>query len=159
MYTFDTFRIDASNRFAHAAAHAVAEVPGRAYNPLWIYGSSRAGKTHLLGAIERKVAQDYPGTITAHISLMNPYALDRRLDQAQVLLLDDAEHLGSSCTRFAQFNEVVTSTVIEGGQVVVASQMPYQRLHVGCCAHPLPQVSWWLEVDMTGRSLFRDRQA
>ncbi|NIL77131.1 Chromosomal replication initiator protein DnaA [Rhodococcus sp. B10] len=156
MYTFDTFRIDGTNRFAHAAAHAVAEVPGRAYNPLWIYGCSGTGKTHLLGAIERKVAQDYPGTIVAHVSLMNPYALDRRLDQAQVLLIDDAEHLRSSCIMFEQFNEVVTSTVIEGGQVIVASKMPYECLHFGCCAHPLPQVSWWLEVDMSGRSLIRD---
>ncbi|NDZ93324.1 hypothetical protein G3I13_01930 [Streptomyces sp. SID6673] len=158
MYTFDTLRIDASNRFAHAAAHAVAEVPGRAYNPLWIYGRSGAGKTHLLGAIERKVALDYPGTIVAHVSLMNPYALDRRFDQAQVLLLDDAEHLRNSCKMFAQFNEVVSSTVIEGGQVVIASQSCYQSLHRDCCDHPLPQVSWWLQVGMSGRSLLPKRR-
>src|SRR5690625_5714566 len=50
-YTFDTFVIGASNRFAHAAAFAVADAPAKAYNPLFMYGDSRLGKTHLLHAL------------------------------------------------------------------------------------------------------------
>ena len=59
-YTFDTFVIGASNRFAHAAAVAVAEAPAKAYNPLFVYGESGLGKTHLLHAIGHYARDDVP---------------------------------------------------------------------------------------------------
>ena len=60
--TFDTFVVGASNKFAHAAAQAVAANPGKAYNPLFIYGPSGLGKTHLMHAVGRKILEDNPNT-------------------------------------------------------------------------------------------------
>ena len=67
-YTFETFVIGSSNRFAHAAAVAVAEAPGKAYNPLLVYGDSGLGKTHLLHAIGHYVRNLYSGAKVRYVS-------------------------------------------------------------------------------------------
>ncbi|MDQ1530433.1 MAG: chromosomal replication initiator protein [Microbacteriaceae bacterium] len=67
-YTFDTFVIGASNRFAHAAAFAVAESPAKAYNPLFIYGESGLGKTHLLHSIGHYSMGLFPGIRVRYVS-------------------------------------------------------------------------------------------
>src|SRR5213079_1327967 len=67
-YTFDTFVIGSSNRFAHAAAVAVAEAPAKAYNPLFVYGESGLGKTHLLHAIGHYARNLYSGSRVRYVS-------------------------------------------------------------------------------------------
>src|SRR5690606_1248831 len=68
LYTFDDFVIGQSNRFSYAASMAVAETPGRAYNPLFIYGDAGLGKTHLLQSIRTYVAQNYPTKVVRYVS-------------------------------------------------------------------------------------------
>src|SRR5664280_2713443 len=67
-YTFDTFVIASSNRFAHAAAQSVAESPARSYNPLFIYGDAGLGKTHLLHAIGNYVLENFSGRHVRYVT-------------------------------------------------------------------------------------------
>jgi len=105
-YTFDTFVIGSGNRFAHAAAMAVAEAPARAYNPLFIYGGVGLGKTHLLQAIGHHVIHRKQLHRVAYISsekftneLINSIRDDRTLEfrtkyrNVDVLLIDDIQFL------------------------------------------------------------------
>ncbi|MDQ3645324.1 MAG: DnaA/Hda family protein, partial [Actinomycetota bacterium] len=105
-YTFDFFVIGSSNRFAHAAALAVAEGPAQAYNPLFIYGDAGLGKTHLLHAIGHYVTEFHPRHVVRYISteqFMNEfiYAIQhkvipdfhRRYRAADLLLIDDIQFL------------------------------------------------------------------
>ena len=105
-YTFDTFVIGASNRFAHAAAVAVAEAPAKAYNPLFIYGDSGLGKTHLLHAIGHYARNLFPHVRVRYVnseeftndfinSIRDDKAADfqRRYRDVDVLLIDDIQFL------------------------------------------------------------------
>ncbi|HEY7874445.1 MAG TPA: DnaA/Hda family protein, partial [Actinomycetota bacterium] len=105
-YTFDSFVIGASNRFAHAAAQAVAEAPAKAYNPLFIYGGAGLGKTHLLHGIARYVRDCHPGSVVRYVSseqFMNDFIgslqrrtipeFHRRYRAADLLLVDDIQFL------------------------------------------------------------------
>ena len=66
-YTFERFVVGSSNKFAHAAARAVADNPGHSYNPLYIYGESGLGKTHLLYAIANSIHQNKPGLSVVYV--------------------------------------------------------------------------------------------
>src|SRR5665811_2196895 len=105
-YTFDTFVIGASNRFAHAAAVAVAEAPAKAYNPLFVYGQSGLGKTHLLHAIGHYARNLYPNVRVRYVNseeFTNDFINSIRDDKASsfqsryrnvdVLLIDDIQFL------------------------------------------------------------------
>ncbi|MCA1824069.1 MAG: ATP-binding protein, partial [Frankia sp.] len=105
-YTFETFVIGASNRFAHAAAVAVAEAPAKAYNPLFIYGESGLGKTHLLHAIGHYAQSVFNGARVRYVSseeFTNDFINSIRDDKAgvfqrryrdnEILLVDDIQFL------------------------------------------------------------------
>ncbi len=105
-FTFETFVAASSNRLAHAAAQAVAETPGRSYNPLFIYGDSGLGKTHLLHAIGNYVAENYPRRKVLYVTtetFMNDFvdslrtsttlAFKRRYRDCDVLLIDDVQFM------------------------------------------------------------------
>ena len=105
-YTFEAFVIGASNRFAHAAAQRVAETPAESYNPLFIYGDSGLGKTHLLHAIGHYVVQNFPGKRVRYLStetFMNDFVdairtngqttFKRRYRECDVLLVDDIQFM------------------------------------------------------------------
>src|SRR5699024_8172263 len=105
-YTFDNFVIGQSNRFAHAAAVAVAEAPAKAYNPLFIYGDSGLGKTHLLHAIGDYAQNLFPGVRVRYVSseeftndFINSIANNRgaafnaRYRDLDILLIDDIQFL------------------------------------------------------------------
>ena len=105
-YTFDTFVVGSSNRFAHAAATAVAERPSRTYNPLFIYGGSGLGKTHLMHAIGQAVLKNQPQKKVAYVSTEtftnefislvrtgNAYNFKNRYRYTDVFLIDDIQFL------------------------------------------------------------------
>jgi chromosomal replication initiator protein len=105
-YTFDTFIIGASNRFAHAATLAIAEAPARAYNPLFIWGESGLGKTHLLHAAGNYAQRLFPGMRVKYVSteeftndFINSLRDDRRVAfkrsyrDIDVLLVDDIQFI------------------------------------------------------------------
>ncbi len=136
-YTFDGFVIGASNRFAHAAALSVAERPGGAYNPLFIYGSAGLGKTHLLRAIEFYVNDVYPKMKVQYVStetFLNEFvdsiknnegtAFKRHYRKIDVLLVDDIQFIagrdGLQEEFFHTFNELYGSN----RQIVLSSDRP-----------------------------------
>ena len=105
-FTFDTFVAASSNRLAHAAAQAVAETPGRSYNPLFVYGDSGLGKTHLLHAIGNYVHENFPQRKVLYVTtetFMNDFvdslrmattiAFKRRYRECDVLLIDDVQFM------------------------------------------------------------------
>ncbi len=133
--TFDSFVPGSSNRLAFAAAQSVAETPGRAYNPLLIYGNSGLGKTHLLHAIGNYVTENYPGRKVLYVStetFLNDFiraiqtrtqlALHDRYRENDVLLIDDIQFME---TRGETFHEEIFHTYNalhgEGKQIVLTS--------------------------------------
>lgn len=136
-YTFETFVTASSNRLAHAAAQAVAETPGRAYNPLYIYGESGLGKTHLLHAIGNYVQENYPTHSVTYVTLetfMNDYVDSLRMNTAiafkrhyrdcDVLLIDDMQFMEKKEGLQEQFFHTYNDLHGSGKQIVLTSDRP-----------------------------------
>jgi len=140
-YTFDTFVIGSSNRFAHAAAVAVAEAPGKAYNPMLVYGDSGLGKTHLLHAIGHYVRSLYTGAKIRYVSseaftndVINAIrddkrdALQRRYRDIDVLLIDDIQFLEGKQSTQEEFFHTFNTLHNANKQIVITSDRPPKRL-------------------------------
>lgn len=140
-YTFDTFVIGSSNRFAHAAANAVAEAPAKAYNPLFIYGDSGLGKTHLLHAIGHYAQRLYSGIRVRYVNseeFTNDFINSIRDDEGasfkhlyrnvDILLLDDIQFLADKERTVEEFFHTFNTLYNNNKQVVITSDLPPKRL-------------------------------
>ncbi len=140
-YAFETFVIGSSNRFPHAAAVAVAEAPGKAYNPLLVYGDSGLGKTHLLHAIGHYVRSLYNGAKVRYVSseeftneFINAIRDDRqdrfkrRYRDVDVLLIDDIQFLEGKTQTQEEFFHTFNTLHNANKQIVLTSDRAPKRL-------------------------------
>ena len=140
-YTFDTFVIGSSNRFAHAAAVAVAEQPAKAYNPLFVYGGSGLGKTHLLHAIGHYARTLYKGTRVRYVSseeFTNEFinsirddkssSFQRRYRDIDILLVDDVQFLSGKVQTQEEFFHTFNTLHNANKQIVISSDMAPKQL-------------------------------
>lgn len=140
-YTFDTFVIGSSNRFAHAAAVAVAEAPAKAYNPLFIYGGSGLGKTHLLHALGHYARTLYKGTRVRYVSseeFTNEFinsirddksaTFQRRYRDVDILLVDDIQFLSGKVQTQEEFFHTFNTLHNANKQIVITSDLAPKQL-------------------------------
>jgi chromosomal replication initiator protein len=141
-YTFESFVIGSSNRFSHAAALAVAEAPGQAYNPLLIHGGTGLGKTHLLQAIGQYVRAHHPNMVARYVTsetFTNEFVealRDKRIDafkqryraRYDVLLVDDVQFLGGKERIQEEFFHTFNTIYEAGKQIVLTCDRPVREM-------------------------------
>jgi len=159
-YVFDTFVIGSSNRFAHAAAVAVAEAPAKAYNPLFIYGDSGLGKTHLLHAIGHYARRLYSGIRVRYVNseeFTNDFINAIRDDEGtsfkttyrnvDVLLIDDIQFLAGKDRTLEEFFHTFNALHNNNKQVVITSDQP-PKLLAGFEDRMKSRFEWGLLTDI-----------
>ncbi len=159
-YTFESFVVGGGNRFAHAAALAVAESPGEAYNPLFIYGGVGLGKTHLMQAIghfvhkenpDKKIlymtSESFTNELISAIQQKKTYEFREKIRRVDVLMVDDIQFIagreGTQQEFFNTFNELHT----DNKQIILTSDKPpkdIQRLEERLCS----RFEWGLVADI-----------
>ncbi|MCC8110233.1 MAG: chromosomal replication initiator protein DnaA [Ruminococcus sp.] len=140
-YTFDTFIVGESNTFAHASASAVANDPGKAFNPLFIYGPSGLGKTHLMHAIAHEVRQnnpnfniiyitseDFGNDLISHINDGNMTGFHNKYRNADLLLIDDVQFFVNKERMQEEFFHTFNKLHGDGKQIVITSDKPPKEL-------------------------------
>lgn len=139
--SFENFVVGKSNNYAYAAAKKVAENPGKAYNPLFIYGKSGLGKTHLLKAIENYMrrqnaeasiiyvtSEKFTNDIIEHIRNSNTYELREKYRRADALLVDDIQFIAGKNSIEEEFFHTFNSLTEDGKQIVLSSDNPPKEI-------------------------------
>ena len=142
-YTFENFVIGGSNRFAHAAAQSVAEMPARKYNPLFVYGDAGLGKTHLLQAIATYVHENYPAYRVRYVTsetFLNEFidsmhsdsrdAFKRRYRDIDVLLVDDVQFFEGKQETVEEFFHTFNHLHQTSRQIVLSSDRPPDQIGI-----------------------------
>jgi chromosomal replication initiator protein len=140
-HTFDRFVIGPGNRLAHAAALAVAELPGEAYNPLFLHGPPGLGKTHLMGAIREYLRRNHPelnvhyttaerftNEFVTALRRSGPEAFKARYRELDALLIDDVQTLEGKAKTEEEFVHTFNALHISGKQIVLSSDRPPEAL-------------------------------
>ena len=163
-YTFDSFVVGSSNQFAHAAARAVAEIPSKSYNPLFLYGSPGLGKTHLLVSIadylrSRRPDLDVAYTTAERFTSEFVTALrgdgrpterfKRRYRGVDVLLIDDVQFLEGKARTEDEFFHTFNELYAQGSQIVLSSDRPPEAM--GRLSERMrDRFAWGLTVELQG---------
>jgi chromosomal replication initiator protein len=159
-YTFDYFVIGKSNELAAAAAHACAQAPGKVYNPLFIYGDTGLGKTHLMQAIAHEIVQRKPETRITFIgteqftnelvgSIQNRTTADfrRRFRETDLLLVDDVHFLKRTEATQEEFFHTFNALYEAGRQIVLTSDRPPSEIP-GLEARLVSRFQWGMVADI-----------
>lgn len=139
--TFDSFVVGASNKFAYAAASAVANDPGAKYNPLFIYGNSGLGKTHLLNAICHSIKKQRPDAniiytrgenftneLISYISSKSTVEFHKKYRNADILLVDDVQFIAGKESTQEEFFHTFNALYQAGNQIVLTSDQPPKEI-------------------------------
>jgi chromosomal replication initiator protein len=161
-YTFRTFVVGKSNELAAAAAHAVAEAPGKTYNPLFIYGSTGLGKTHLMQAIAHGVLQRNPATRVLYLGAeqfineaiesiqgrtMPEFRRQYRNDKIDIFLVDDVHFLEGKEMTQEEFFHTFNALHEAGKQIVLTSDRPPKDIP-GLEARLVSRFEWGMVADI-----------